>query len=89
MSMGPNKHGQATREAIYLAIRKYKDEHNGKSPTVRELVAITGTSIGVVVNALRKLAAQGVIICNYGEHRGIELVGEFVDYQAPEPVDIR
>ena len=52
---GGRRNGRATREAVYLAIRKHKDEHNGQSPTVRELMRMTGKSNGAVFNALRKL----------------------------------
>jgi SOS-response transcriptional repressor LexA len=52
-------------------------EHNGRSPTARQIAAaLGGYSLGGVARALARLEQQGRIRRGrYGEARGIEIVG--------------
>ena len=81
--------GQERRQDVYQAIREYKAEHSGKSPTLRELCDLCGvTTVSVMNYILHRLQDQGAI-CLSGESqsRGIEIVGE--QYTLPAEVDIR
>ena len=81
--------GKARRREVYNAILKYKIEHKGKSPTIRELCQLTTvTSTSLMNYILRRLETQGAVrITRRLSTRGIELIGEA--YVAPEPVEIK
>ena len=65
-----------TQTAVYRAIIQHKQDHDGASPTVRELLTAVGAkstaSIHYHLNALEK---AGLIQRNPGEPRTIRVVG--------------
>lgn len=65
-----------TTNKVFQAIIEYKSSRDGNSPTVRELVDITGiSSTSVVEYHLRKLAEQGRISRNPSDARNITVIG--------------
>lgn len=73
---------------VYQAIRRYKVEHGGLSPSIRELCALTGvSSTSVLRYYLRQLQASGHIsIAQDFSSRHISLPGEI--YTPPAKVDV-
>lgn len=66
------------REKLFDFIVAYKVEHDGNSPTYREMMAATGlTSTSMVAWHLEKLEAEGLIERpqQVGNSRVIEVVG--------------
>lgn len=66
-----------TTDAVYRALIKYKIEHDGASPSIRELTAVMGfTSTTPVEYHLKKLEKQGLIKRQtFGRARNICVVG--------------
>lgn len=64
-------------EAVWPWLCAYMVEHNGRSPSARQIAAaLGGYSLGGVAKALARLEHQGRIRRGrYGEARGIEIVG--------------
>lgn len=67
----------ARQRAVYACIVRYKREHDGNSPTVRDIGAECGiTSTSIVARYLRALEAQGLIRRPWaGANCAIEVVG--------------
>lgn len=66
----------AKSEAIYAYIVRHKLEHDGVSPTVREILVEVGiSSTSVVCYHLGLLEEAGKIVRMEGEPRGIVVVG--------------
>lgn len=71
-------HGLSDRETLALRfIIKFKVEHGGISPTIREVMYGIGLrSTSSTRNVLFRLADTGLINLKWGEYRNIEVVGE-------------
>jgi len=80
--------GRRARCDIYAFVRGFKKLNNGKSPTLRRIMAACDiSSTSVVWYQLQKLKQQGAIyITGKGFSRSIELPGEL--YVLPEPREI-
>jgi SOS-response transcriptional repressor LexA len=62
------------KEVVLQAIKDYRASHHGISPTVRDLMELTGiTSSSLVLYYLDKLEAEKAIIRYHGVARGISV----------------
>ena len=67
------------QKALYKAIKEYIEEYH-YSPTIRELVQITGKkSTGTTAATLKILKRKGYIDYNYNRNRTIRILKEIVD----------
>lgn len=80
--------GRRVRCDIYAFVRGFKKLNNGKSPTLREIMAACDiSSTSVAAYHLRGLEKQGAIfVVGNRTHTVIELPGE--TYALPEPREI-
>lgn len=79
-------HSKYDFDAILAFLIKYKQEHDGNSPTFRQIMAefdIPSTSI--ISYVLDQMEAEGMIKLLGKRHRGIEVVGGSWSYEEPEP----
>ena len=61
---------------VYHFIRYYKYEHNGNSPSYREIgEAVDTPSTSVILNCLKKLEEANYLRLNHGVERSIEVIG--------------
>lgn len=65
-----------TEKAVFYFILKYKEEHDGNSPALRDIVEYTSVkSTSHAVNVLDRLMRKGRLEVVEGIARGIEVVG--------------
>ncbi|HLJ25330.1 MAG TPA: winged helix-turn-helix transcriptional regulator [Candidatus Angelobacter sp.] len=67
--------GERRRDEIWEAIRKYKAEHDGNSPSERELAEIVGVSRGSIQYHLGKLIKAGRLERGYADRRAFRITG--------------
>lgn len=73
--------------AVYEALRRFKVENRGLSPTVRELCVLTGTkSTSTISYHLSRLEEKGLIVMGSTRARQIELPGEV--YTPPAALEV-
>lgn len=73
-----NPAADARSRAVFAFVVKYKREHDGIAPTLREIGAAVGISSSSVTNYhLNRLELDGLIRRPYGATRAIEIVGGY------------
>jgi hypothetical protein len=68
---------------VFDAIVKYKSEHDGLSPTTRQLGAILFYDKAPILRAIRRLTEAGKIRTKGAKSSGIEVVGGRWTYEPP------
>ena len=64
---------QSDHDRVFTAIRRYKYDHQGMAPTVRELAEATGIPLSSTQAILGKLEERGLIRRLSGAARTIQL----------------
>ena len=76
-----NEHPPSMRDEVYNFLVRYKQAHNGNSPTLREIAAACHIAVSSVSHHLTHLRLEGRIVF-HGKSRMIELPGS--TWQPPD-----
>lgn len=82
-----NKDTPKIHQKILDYLIQYKTDHDGNSPTFRQIMSACGIkSTSVVSYYLQRMKVDGLIKLNPG-HKGIEVIGGKWTYERPEEED--